>query len=998
LNLNNEINGGFSFTGGTLQLATINVQTHNPAPDFDASTRIVLTADTFINTSFPDSTLTTAGTLTDNGAGFSVTAPGPGTVTLAGPVSSWTINGGFSVSRLSGGSAIIRDGAKLSDSFGFVSFGTVTVIGPGSAWTNSGDLQMGVHFIHDVFPGTLRIQDGGKVSDVNANITSGAVIVEGTGSTWINSGTLSIGVAFFRFPDTVLLRITSGGTVSAASTAILSTGTLEIGGSFTLNGPLTIDGGTVRAITDTTLPNDTKIDFGGGVFDSGGFNLIVSGNVSGPGGITKISPGTLVLAGNNTYSGTTNLAAGMLRAGSTTAFSPNSAFDVAATLDLNGFSNTIGSLSGAGIVTNNGAEPAILTAGNDNTNTIFSGTIQDGTSVLSLTKIGSGTWMLTGSNTYSGGTTISAGTLQIGNGGTTGNIIGNVTDNGTLAFNRNGDNKNFSGMISGSGNLVKLGSDTLVLTADNTYSGGTTIQDGILVAGAPNLAQTTSFALGAGDVFLLGGILRTPSLDPLTINVGRNYQQGPDGTLVLGVAGVAGRDYDHVQVGGNASLSGILAVSSLDSFRPDKGNAFEVLRSNGTRSGQFAQINDSLNNNPNLQRIDVYAPNGLALVYVGAAHPGSSPPPIEAVIRTPLPPVNPDEPLLPSFLVTALNPTAEQLTSVFEVPFSGANTQRFNLNDRMTQIQRGSTGFVSAVPTSQPTGNETGFQKDGNTSSPVFQPTAENHWGVWVNGWGNWVSVDNNDSAKGYDFTTGGVTVGLDYRVTEHIAVGGFGTYSHSWTSFNPGDADVNSGGGGLYATYWNQGFYVNTGIYGGGNGYDTRRQTLFQGQFASGNTSGSEFSTFVDTGYNFHFGDLSFGPVFAAQYTYVQIDGYSEHGGFLPLNIHGDSEESWRTDLGLQAYKTLHIGKITFIPSLWAAWEHEYKYSRLPITFSVAGFPGATATTFGPDIGHDSFIINAGGVVQWTPRISTYVGYQGQLGRTNYTASGVTGTISFSF
>jgi hypothetical protein len=60
-----------------------------------------------------------------------------------------------------------------------------------------------------------------------------------------------------------------------------------------------------------------------------------------------------------------------------------------------------------------------------------------------------------------------------------------------------------------------------------------------------------------------------------------------------------------VQVGGNASLNGTLAVSSLNGFHPVDGNAFEVLRSNGTRSGQFAHVNDFLNNNPNLQRIDV---------------------------------------------------------------------------------------------------------------------------------------------------------------------------------------------------------------------------------------------------------------------------------------------------------------------------------------------------------------------------------------------------------
>jgi len=100
------------------------------------------------------------------------------------------------------------------------------------------------------------------------------------------------------------------------------------------------------------------------------------------------------------------------------------------------------------------------------------------------------------------------------------------------------------------------------------------------------------------------------------------------------------------------------------------------------------------------------------------------------------------------------------------------------------------------------------------------------------------------------------------------------------WTTLKPGDVDVNTGRGGAYATYWNQGFYVNTGIYGGYNSYDTSRQTLLQGHFANGSTEGYEFSTFADTGYDFRFGNLSLGPVFSA---HVHIDGYTERASFVP-------------------------------------------------------------------------------------------------------------------
>src|SRR5438128_564272 len=109
-----------------------------------------------------------------------------------------------------------------------------------------------------------------------------------------------------------------------------------------------------------------------------------------------------------------------------------------ATLGLNNFNQTIGSLAGAGTVTNGGAANRTLTTGGDNTSTAFSGVIQDGAAgATNLTKVGTGTFTLSGANTYTGTTTISAGTLQIGTGGTTGTTgPGNIGDNAALVVNR----------------------------------------------------------------------------------------------------------------------------------------------------------------------------------------------------------------------------------------------------------------------------------------------------------------------------------------------------------------------------------------------------------------------------------------------------------------------------------------------------------------------------------------------------------------------------------
>ena len=74
---------------------------------------------------------------------------------------------------------------------------------------------------------------------------------------------------------------------------------------------------------------------------------------------------------------------------------------------------------------------------------------------------------VSGSNTYTGGTTITAGTLQLGNGGTSGSILGDVTDNATFAINRS-DSYVFGGVISGSAEFQQTGTGRTIFTADNS--------------------------------------------------------------------------------------------------------------------------------------------------------------------------------------------------------------------------------------------------------------------------------------------------------------------------------------------------------------------------------------------------------------------------------------------------------------------------------------------------------------------------------------------------
>jgi len=135
-----------------------------------------------------------------------------------------------------------------------------------------------------------------------------------------------------------------------------------------------------------------------------------------------------------------------------------------------------------------------------------------------------------------------------------------------------------------------------------------------------------------------------------------------------------------------------------------------------------------------------------------------------------------------------------------------------------------------------------------------------------------------------------------------------------------------------------------------------------------------------------------------AGFFSNVHLNGFGENGSLVPLNIHGDSQDSLVTDVGGRAYCTWHGGNTTIIPQVKLAWEHEFLYSNLPLTISAPGLDNATTTVYGPNVGHDSMIIDASLSIHPTSRIWLTIGYYGQVARDHYNSNAVTGTLSFSF
>jgi autotransporter-associated beta strand protein len=247
-------------------------------------------------------------------------------------------------------------------------------------------------------------------------------------------------------------------------------------------------------------------------------SLTVSGAISGDpsSGLTFTSTaGTspiVLSAAGSTYSGPSTIAANtIVQGGATNGFSPNTAWTVNGTLNTGAFNQNTGSLvAGAGIVQNGTATNATLTIGSDNLATAtFSGTIQNGsTGTLGITKAGTGLQILAGTNTYTGTTTVSGGTLRLGSavaavpvavGGGTLQVAGNLPATATVALSATGTldlfgtSQTVATLTSVAGNTItNSGSGTTASTTSitGTPSGAGIYVDALTITGAaPALAS-----------------------------------------------------------------------------------------------------------------------------------------------------------------------------------------------------------------------------------------------------------------------------------------------------------------------------------------------------------------------------------------------------------------------------------------------------------------------------------------------------------------------------
>ncbi len=440
----------------------------------------------------------------------------------------------------SGSDELIVTGANDYSGGTTISGGTLTAdhadsLGTGAV-ANSGVLQVGEGELENTLSGSgSLVKTGtGELTLSGDNSYSGGTTIIGGTLTADHADSLGTGAV----ANSGVLQVGEGeleNTLSGSG-SLVKTGT----GELTLSGDNSYSGGTT--IIGGTLTADHADSLGTGAVANSGVLQVGEGELkntlSGSGSLVKTGTGELTLNGDNDYSGGTTIDDGVLIA------------DNADSL-------------GTGAVANNG----VLQVGEGELKNTLSGT-------GSLVKIGTGELTLNGDNDYSGGTTISDGTLIANHADSLG--TGAIDNSGVLQVGE-GELEN---TLFGSGSLVKTGTGELTLSGDNSYSGATTITDGTLIAanvnalGSGNIDNSGTLMLDANGTFELANITtHTGATTALaagsTLDAGQLTQE--DGSTLSIDLGAATDDAvitaDSVTLGGTLNVTGIGSVT--DSWTPE---------------------------------------------------------------------------------------------------------------------------------------------------------------------------------------------------------------------------------------------------------------------------------------------------------------------------------------------------------------------------------------------------------------------------------------------
>jgi outer membrane autotransporter protein len=640
-------------------------------------------------TAFGSGTLNiaTGGKLSANSVNLGSDTNSSGTIIVSDANSMMNLAGNLVVGDNASGTLNILNGAIVNTATASIgaqadSSGTVVMVGSGTQWNNSNDLIVG-----DQGVATLVLVTGAVLHDTDSIVSnqnplgSGSVTIASAGTQWINSGNLTIANGIDTFAD---LDISDGAEVDAVNT-ILANQT----GSFAI----------VSLENTGTVWNNNSLVIG----QSGTAIVTLSDsatlNVTGNAGVVIGSGSVLNVGGAD---GSPAVAGGQLN-------TPNIFLNNTAAIFFNhtDIANTVNAnISGAG----------------------------------AITQEGSGTTILNGNNSYTGGTTVSAGTLQ----GTTSGLQGSILNNSHIVFDQN-NNGVFTGTLSGSGDLTKLGIGSVTFTNAMAYTGNTLIGQGTLQAAAADiLLNTPMVSITKNAAFNLAGF-------PQTLN---NLQN--NGTIILSSNNSAQLAPNTLVINNDFSGNGSIQMNADLIHRTN-----DLISISGLSSGQQHLL---LTNTP--QNVDPVPDTTLKLVqtsdgiasFIGGIDAGT----FEYIVSR------------GNNSVVAPDPHAWYLVRL-DLLESGVA-----IKDVLTSTATASIGTYSAlIPL---------FYSDLQTlMARMGDLRLGNNSGAWIRTFGNKMQLDNQIS-RPFNQNSGGIEGGIDKGFNGshgHINLGVYADYLYAARQFH---------------------------------------------------------------------------------------------------------------------------------------------------------------------------------------------------------------------
>jgi len=883
---------------------------------------------------FGPTTFTGTGTATISGV---ITGPnsltlGSGTLILgaANTYSGGTIVNGGTL-RLGAGGALLSTGALAINGGTFDLNGRTQTVG---ALSGTGGML-------DLRAGTLTTDSASSTTLSSIISGSGAFVKRGTGTltllganTYSGGTTVSGGVlqgnttslqGVITNDASVVFNQSSNGTYAgnmsgSGSLGKQGTGTVILTGANTHTGGTTVSGGVLQGNTTSlrgAITNNASV-----VFDQATAGTY-AGNMSGSGSLTKAGAGVLTVSGTNSYSGGTTVSGGTFRLGSSTALPTMGALTVnGGTFDLNGFNLTVGSLAGSGGTISLGGSNLIA---DDATNTTLSTTI---TGTGGITKSGAGLLNLTGTNTYTGPTSVSGGRLAVN-----GTITSNVTVNsgGNL-----GGAGTITGTVTNSGILAPGNSiGTLTVTGTYTQAAGSTYQ---VEANASAQADRINVNGAPGTATINGGTVQALP-DPGVYAPSTTY------TILNATGGVTGT---FANVTSNYPfLQASLGYDTNNVYLTLKPGGFAA----GASTGNQASVGSVLDRS-------VAGSTGDFATFIGTM----------ATLSLPQG-------------QAAMDAISGQNYSGFSTANIGSGLLFMNTVGQQMAAARTIGGGVRVA-----LAEACEFACDA--PERVQSPSP---WSLWGSALGGTGSVSGNGNAATVTYNAGGVATGIDYRLDPQLLIGlGIGFSSgNQWLSGFSGRGTTNSYQATLYASFVQSAFYLDAQAgYGFNDNQMTRMIAIpgLQSRTAIGQTSANQFIGQVETGYRIGIYERA-----AASLTpFVRLQGmnnsqaaFSETGaGSLNLSVAQQTVNSLRSTIGAELAGSIDAGwRDRLVLQLRLGWVHEYASVSRPVTASFAGAPGAAFTVFGAAPQRDAASLGFAANTLIAERTSLHFRYDGEVG-----------------